>query len=270
MGGYLNSCIRRCYQLVVPYLIWSVLAFLLRGDYTVENLFNIAYMPDNYFWFLWVLFGICVLFSGARTLSARLNVNEMVFILISCVVLLALMVMLEIRVFGFQFLSYYFLFYTAGYCIHKYEASLLRFRRPGYIIGLLCLWLILAWEWTMHGLPGWMPAIPHVPASLLQYIYRGFTALTAVIVLLLTAPYITDGKNGIIRAICFLGDVSLGLYVIHLTIIGYISRAVDSVADFGSAANVILIFIITSILSIITVRLLRNYRHTARWFLGKI
>ena len=195
--GYLSSCKRRGLQLLVPYFAWSVLQFARSGEYTLQKLSKMILYPDAYFWFLWVLFWICVLFNFAQYIAKRFNMHEMITIGSLCVMLLGVMVIAEFRLFGFQFLAYYFLFYTLGYCLHKYEAtSLIQALRSRYaLIILTALWAFLAWGWTMHGLPSWMPAIPHVPSSLLQYAYRGFTALVAIVVLIGVAPKMLNGTE---------------------------------------------------------------------------
>lgn len=226
-------------------------------------------MPDSYFWFLWVLFGICIIFSGAKILSSRLNINESLTILILCAVLLGVMVLVDLRVFGFQFLAYYFLFYTLGYMLHKYEYLFLRLRHPAILFLMFALWCVLAWSWTMHGLPSWMPNIPYIPESLLQYAYRGFTALLAVVILLITAPIILNGNNKFNKLLCVVGNVSLGIYVIHLAIIGYIKDGFHFL-NRSATENIVLIFISALILSLLIVTFLRKNKLTARYLLGKL
>jgi len=210
-----------------------------------------------------------VIFSGAQTFSSKLKINESGVILILCTLLLGIMVLLDLRVFGFQFLAYYFLFYTLGYMLHKHESQLARLHHPAVLFLLFCLWLVLAWGWTMHGLPSWMPSIPYIPTSLLQYAYRGFTALLAVVILLSTAPIILNGTGKLNRAICVIGNVSLGIYVVHLTIIGYIKDGIHIFSG-NTQVNVALIFIAALILSFIIVTILRKNKLTARYLLGKI
>ena len=118
--GYLINCKRRGLQLLVPYFAWSFMSFALSGDYTLQNLFKMILYPDAYFWFLWVLFWICVLFNLAQHVARRIKLHEMVTVGGLCVLLLGVMVVAEFRMFGFQFIAYYFLFYTLGYCLHKY------------------------------------------------------------------------------------------------------------------------------------------------------
>lgn len=247
--------------------------FLISGDYSIEHLIKIVIRPDAYFWFLWVLFWICVIFNLAQLVASKLKVNEMVLILGTCLLLFGLMVVMEIRVLGFQFLAYYFLFYTLGYCLHKYEVStIVKTTRTTYVmIGLALLWALLAWGWTMHGLPSWVPPIPHVPSTLLQYAYRGFTALVAIVVLIGAAPKALNGTDKLNQMICTLGVVSLGLYVVHLSIMGYVVTAVQSVLpSIGNWTCVALAFVVALAISYLVVWLLSTNKHTARIFLGKI
>lgn len=271
--GYLNVCKRRSFQLLVPFLVWSLMRFLLSGDYSIDHLIKIVIRPDAYFGFLWVLFLICVIFNLAQLVASRLKVNEMILILGTCIILLGVMVVMEIRVFGFQFLAYYFLFYTLGFSLHKYESSplLKGVNKPYVMIVLTLLWAFLAWGWTMHGLPSWMPAIPYMPSSLLQYAYRGFTALVAIVLLMGVAPKVLNSTSRLNKMICMLGVVSLGLYVVHLSIMGYVVTAVQSVVpSIRNWTCVALSFVIALAISYLVVWLLSKNKHTARIFLGKL
>lgn len=249
------------------------MSFALSGDYTLQKLSKMILYPDSYFWFLWLLFWICVLFNLAQYVARRLNQHEMVTISGLCVLLLGVMVVAEFRMFGFQFLAYYFLFYTLSYCMHKYEAtSLIQALRSRYaLIIMTALWVFLAWGWTMHGLPSWMPAIPHVPTSLLQYAYRGFTALLAIIVLIGVAPLLLNGKGKVNKFVSGVGVVSLGMYTGHIFLLGHIRDLLMSCypeADIWVAT--IGISIVGFILSYLLVRILEKNSLTSMVMLGKI
>lgn len=186
-----------------------------------------------------------------------------------CLSLFGVMVAFEIRVFGFQFLSYYFIFYTLGYCIHRY--SWLQVSNKMYIAVLFIIWAILAWYWNMHSLPSWMPVIPHVPSTLMQYAYRGLTAAIAILVIFGFAPNSLNGTNITNLIIKELGTVSLGLYVCHLTIIGYVVEVIRyCFPHINNSIIIILNFIISTIISVIVVDLLKRNKITAKLFLGKI
>lgn len=45
--SYIGTCSRRCSQLIIPYLVWSLLVFLLRGQYSINCFLNIVYMSDS-------------------------------------------------------------------------------------------------------------------------------------------------------------------------------------------------------------------------------
>ena len=245
----------------------------MKGEYTLQSAGEMLLYPDRSFWFLWVLFWICVIFNLALLIASKLKVNEMVLILGTCLLLFGVMVVMEIRVLGFQFLAYYFLFYTFGYCLHKYEATkLLKVLSKSYVmIALTALWAFLAWGWTMHGLPSWMPAIPHVPSALLQYAYRGLTALVAIVVLIGLAPKLLNGGDKMNQKICTLGVVSLGLYVVHLSLIGYIVDGTQSIMpNISTWACVAIAFVVALTISYLVVWLLNKNKYTARIFLGKI
>lgn len=272
-GDYMRGCKRRTQQLLLPYLAWTLISYLLKGDYSLAAVYNKLMFPDTSFWFLWVLFWICVIFNLAQLVASKLKVNEMVLILGTCLLLFGLMVVMEIRVLGFQFLAYYFLFYTLGYCLHKFETSaIVKETRNTYVIVVLTLlWAFLAWGWSMHGLPSWMPAIPQVPSSLLQYAYRGFTALVAIVVLIGVAPKMLNGTSKMNQMICSLGVISLGLYVVHLSLIGHIAKGFLAVnPDVSTWHRVAIAFVVALVVSFFIVLLLNKNKHTARIFLGKI
>lgn len=272
-GGYLSYCKRRSCQLLVPYLVWTIVAFLIKGEYTLSAISGMLLYPDRSFWFLWVLFWICVIFNLAQQIASRLKVNEMIMILGTCFLLFGVMVVMEIRVLGFQFLAYYFLFYTLGYCLHKYEETpLLKGMLKPYVLAALAgLWAFLAWGWTMHGLPSWMPAIPHVPSTLLQHAYRGFTAFVAIVVLLGSSPKLLNSTDTLNQMICTLGVVSLGLYVVHLSLMGYIVDGVQLIMpNIRTWTCVATTFVVALTISYLIVWLLNKNKYTSRIFLGKI
>ena len=74
---------------------------------------------------------------GCQWVADKLKIDELLSIGLSAIALFGLMVVFEIRLFGFQFLSYYFLFYTLGYCIHRF--SWLQIKNNVLVLGLFIL-----------------------------------------------------------------------------------------------------------------------------------
>lgn len=205
---------------------------------------------------------------SAQWIASRLNIDELLPNIAICVVLLGIMVGVEFRMFGFQFLAYYFVFYLFGYCLHRYSA----FRLKSVWIGafFVAVWAILAWFWNMHQLPCWLQGVPYVPKALLQYAYRGATAMIAVFVILSYGERLLSGSGMMNMALRWVGTVSLGLYVCHLTIIGKLNDLLQWLCGLGCVANVILLFLVALFASIAIVGLLTTSKLTSRLFLGKL
>ncbi len=172
----------------------------------------------------------------------------------------------EVRIFGLQFITYYYLFYTLGYIIHRFDV--LQYINIVIVAVLFFIWIFMAWNWNMHSLPGWMPRISIIPISIIQYFYRGLTAVCAIIFLLYISERWFDCKNIINNFVTWTGKVSLGIYVLHLIFLGFVTEFF-LLLKFGVATNIVLSAVIAYLVSIICVRLLTKYNVTEKYLLGK-
>ena len=267
-SSYLKSCIRRAHQLLIPYICWSLISCVL-GGLTLKRLSYIILSPDTYFWFLWVLFWICCLFVLAQRIADWLKIDEFIPIALVGLLLIILMVFLDLRIFGYQFLAYYFLFYVLGYCIHRFK--FLKLKRSVVLALFAVLWGAMAWFWNMHKLPTWISPTSYIPDFILQYIYRGVTAVLAVLVLFGLAPRLLNANTRVNIWFTKLGAFSLGIYVSHLIIINYIYDFVQLFIPCPPVwCTIGIISILTFILSFLIVKILVRTRWTARVLLGKI
>lgn len=181
---------------------------------------------------------------------------------------MGIMVGLNLRVFGFQFLAYYYLFYFLGYAMRRFNKLQLTNKPSMICLGLL--WAVLAWFWNMHELPAWMPRIPHCPTSLLQYAYRGVTAMLAVLVIVGAARKVLDSSGRFNKFIQEVGILSLGIYTCHLTLMYYIVKSLRFIVPSNSEKILIILgFTLCGFLSWVIVNLLKKNKMTARFFLGK-
>lgn len=268
-GGGKSLCSRRFLQLMMPYVAWSATKYGISGDYTLIRVVKMVLYPDTSFWFLWVLFFINLIFIFSQWLASRLNIDELVVIALSSLLLLGIMVGMEFRMFGFQFIAYYFVFYTMGNCIHRFPRLQIG---NGVVLGLLFIcWTLLAWSWNMHELPMWILAIPHIPSSLLQYAYRGVTALLAILFLLGMAPKFLNAACRLNGFLCEIGKVSLGYYTCHITINGWVVCGVRKILPTGSDAVIVgLSFVLCLFLTFCIVEGLKKNKITAKVLLGKL
>lgn len=249
----LNIVKRRAIELLLPFFVWTVLVHISDTNF-LKSIYNIFLHPDISFWFLWVLFFIIFLFYLADLLSDFLKIKKEYVIISFCVLLTSLMIVFDIRLFGFQFIAYYFLYYSLGYYLRKNSE---KFNiNSGGVIGLLfIIWFGLASFWHMHELPFFLKKIKIIPSALMQYSYRIIVATLAIILLIsfFRKYIITD--NIINNNLAYLGRLTLGIYVIHLSIpyekiIGEFSFLYE---------NVIVFFLIRLASSIIIIKIINSF-----------
>lgn len=266
-GGYFHFVVRRFCQLMVPYFVWSLFSWIV-GLRNLQALQFIIVDPDKYFWFLWVLFWISCIFILAQWLSDKLKIDVLLPGGLFCIFLIGIMVLFDIRDFGFQFISYYFIFYMLGYCIHRFPLILVS--NKFVLILLVITWLIFAWWWNMHTLPIWFTFNSILPATLLQYIYRGFTAVVGIVVLMSLSPKCLNDTN---KINCFLkeyGAISLGIYVVHIIIMYRIVMLVNYL--FPAVPDlflILIVFVLNSLSSLLIVKMLLKNKWIARLAFGK-
>ncbi|MFR7678991.1 MAG: acyltransferase family protein [Bacteroides thetaiotaomicron] len=223
ISGFVNyksktgCCKRRYYQLFIPFVLWLLIYWRTKGG-DFATLANIFFRPDGYLWFLWVLFVISLLFVNAIWISKKLRVKLEYVVFFLCLLLIGIMIVTDFRLFGYQFIAYYFLFYAIGYFANRYKEYLVS--NNWYLISLFCIWMILASFWSMHDLPFFLSNIPFIPASLLQYGYRFITAFVAIIFLLsFGTKYLNSDKNQ--RMIVCCGNMSLGFTFMSIYHVSY-------------------------------------------------
>lgn len=268
-GGILTLCKRRTLQLLVPYLLWSLFKCAFLRGHTIEGFVNIALKPDGYFWFLWVLWIITITFNVGDSISQKLKLKQELIIGTIALILVGIMVLLNFRMFGFQFIAYYFMFYTFGYYCNKYR-NLLTSNKPVWMV-LFLLWLVMGSFWNMHELPFFLKGIPFVPSALLQYAYRFATAFVAIYLLFSSAPMLLKARNKVNEKIAHLGQISLGIYVVHLTLIIPMSPwLAKQLPNVPMPIVIILSFVTALIISITIVELLSKNKYTSRYLLGKL
>jgi len=267
----INYCLsliyRRFQQLIVPFILWSIMLMVINHSLSLNKATSLMLYPDGGLWFLWVLFIINVFFILGSWMAECLKINEDYFIIGIGLLLAGIMVAFDFRLFGFQFIAYYFLFYSLGYFLNKYNNRLVT-KNKVVIIILSLIWLVLAWFWNMHELPGFLNAIP-LPHTLMQYFYRFITAAIAIYVLVAISPLLLNKENVFNQPFVRLGTISLGIYTTHYILIG---KIVGLCSSWGLNDVFIIIssFIIALLGSWLIVWLLSKWKVTERLLLGKI
>ena len=133
---------------------------------------------------------------------------------------------------------------------------------------LVIVWAFLAYFWKMHELPSFLSSIP-LPNTLMQYAYRFLTGIIAVYALMCIAPQTLSNEASWNKPIVKLGQISLGIYVVHLLLIPYITQ-LSSQWISNSSLAIIVSFMIACVISLLIVSLLNKWKITARLLLGKV
>lgn len=257
---------RRFQQLIIPFLVWSLIDFVTHS-YGPKRLLTYVLYPDCMYWFLWALFFICVLFTTIDYITKKLKISIDIPIIGMCLLLAGIMVVFNIRQFGFQFIAYYFLFYVMGYFMRKYD---FRLKNKYILVGLGVVWLFLAFYWRLYTAPTFVPENSPIPSSLWMYSYRFIVATIGIIVLLSVFANMNSMFNSESKMVK-LGTYSLGSYVVQLLLIHFVIPVVKKIFVVSSDVTIVTVsFAVTTIVAILAIMLFKKNKITALLFLGKV
>lgn len=265
-NSLLSVIVRRFRQVMIPYLIWSVAMFFV--NHNVEHIYDYILYPNKSLWFLWTLFFIVVIFNCVTQFSSKIKLKEEISIPLAALLLFGvLLIVPDAKFLGVEYVAYYFLYYALGFFIHKYSDYLIV--KKWYALGILGVaWFVLGSVYSTQGLPQCIPAIPKVPVSLQYYVYRVFTAIIAIFFVFGVASLLPDGK---LRFITKCGQISLGIYAVHMVIRFPIVRLLVSLMpDIQYTPLVIITFVILLMMSVGLVLLFEKWKPTKVLLLGKL
>ena len=179
------------------------------------------------------------------------------------------MVMNDAKLFGVEYVAYYFFYYLSGYYMHNYSDRLII--KNNYIICLLgILWFALGSFYSTQGLPKELN-IPFVTHSALYMVYRMLTAIVAICFLFGLGQELFNENKGINKHVVSLGTVSLGIYAVHMVLRFRLVEGVQIlVPDLTYWPMMAITFCILLPLSYYMVRLLEKWNVTSVWLPGKL
>jgi len=267
--GGVNLCKRRSYQLLIPFLMWSLIKWGISSSHSFSSLIGLTFNNGGFYWFLWALWIITMISIGCNYVSYKFKFRqEIIYLCVVCILTLC-MIAFNIRIFGFQYIAYYFIFYSLGYFLNKNRYLL---TNNAIAIGLCFIgWFVLASYWNMHELPWFLNDILLIPASILQYMYRFTTAIIAVYILFSAFPLIFKNKRKMLDGIIYLGLYSLAIYGLQGVLIYYVCDFVIRSNIFHSSLSQILgSFVVTTILCALLVNIGNRNAYSARLLFGKL
>lgn len=106
----LTRILHRFMQLMIPYLAWGLISACV-----ARFSWDLFLHPDRAgLWFLWALFFIYAIQVIVEFVSKKIGVKSEILSVAVAIVLSAIMIVLKIKLFGFQFIAWYYLFFVWG------------------------------------------------------------------------------------------------------------------------------------------------------------
>jgi len=244
LGGYLSQgkmgfgwLFKRAWMLLVPFFVWQAIRYYSWIDFDGtlwENLWKAAKYPQNGLWFLYLLF----------TCSLVLFVCRGKWWLM----LIALILINQVDAPHFQYVgiratAWWFIFVGAGYLVAKHKDWFVGDTKWLFRIGLVVYPILFALTWDYNELK--FPAFTN--GDMMFSTYRMIMAFLGILWAFSLAHVLLKIKY-FGRLTCWLGTLTLGIYVSHWVFIkfgfgdGYVSAlSAAFMSLFGSAIMVYLI-----------------------------
>ena len=165
---------KRFRQLIIPFLAWVAVSCCVHLDPTLF-LAKVVH-PDSGLWFLWTLFFIVLLMWLCNWIVTCLKVKIEYVVCFFSLLMMGIMVALKFKLFGFQFIAWYFPFYAIGFFGRKYQYL---WEKRGRVDSLWfsALFLCMAYWWMRKDPPLFMPPSSHV---VYNYVYKFMVAGVAI------------------------------------------------------------------------------------------
>lgn len=272
-GGNLNACLsaisRRFWQIMWPFLVWSGIMFLC--VHNVNHYYDYILYPQNSYWFLWGLFFIVCIFNIVDLIADATKLKQEWIVSVVTMGLIGIQLVLpDAKFFGYEYISYYFLYYVLGYYLRKYNQVVPEKKWLLAALAVVCFGLGLFWKPLpeVSVLVSW---IPFIPGSLLNIGYRIVTAFLFVLLMIGAGSKMKVGNNIIWKWLMDMGQISLGIYAVHMILRGWLKHLADFVLPNAPEWCVMCLhYVLLVSASYLIVKLLNKWQVTARWLFGKV
>lgn len=256
---------RRAWQLLLPFMAWAIVKSLLLGD--ISYVKTIILYPDRGLWFLHALFFIVITLTICDKLSLKTKMSLITIIIVVSLLLSLLVLGLNFKLFGLQFVAFHFPFFCAGFFIRKY--NLIEKMNVIYGIVFMALFLVLAyWDCSSFS-----PTFLSIESKgiVSHLVFRSYQYLVAFISIPAWLYLLKNTKCGRRKSLLTkfgtqtlaLYAISLSLQVIHLKIVYPIINGMPYYVE------VIFLFVSLMIISYCLDMLLSKNKYMSFVFLGK-
>ncbi|MDY2627195.1 MAG: acyltransferase family protein [Lachnospiraceae bacterium] len=262
---------KRMLTLLLPWLSWSVIAYLLLcRDPVFSYIRYAAYKMEVAFWFLFSLWSIEMIYSVSRFLSGKIFYKvkrnilvNLIFYGVGCLVLLFIGLWQGITFMAIKYTLYYSIFFWFGIFAGKYRNSGLwdnsaRIREIVFALNII-LYAVLIAHFN----------IIRMPDSPLNIVIRAMISISACWIALEIIDRI-DLKDNIAAAFFqWVGTQSLELYVVHYFVVRLLDTSGYSVTIVDGFGFAIVYFVIVILISFAVIWILKKSRILSLVLFGK-
>lgn len=255
-----NKIISKAKQLLVPYVLWTVLMVFLYDNVSLQG----AFIDESSLWFLWVLFIINLIYYVITILINKFK-NKFALetmLMLVWLILVVLSNVLNIKVFSLPLIAWHFMFFCVGLIIKKHKIQM---NNMCIIILLLIIWIVGAIICKEDFCQNICNGLPSGITHLVYLITKYTVAITAIFTLLsLFRIYL----NCRISILTYLGSITMGLYTFSVSVEGLIFKEIVSCVS-NKYIAIALCFVLISCLSVMANKLLESSKLTRVLCLGK-
>lgn len=284
-----DGIIRRAYQLLPPFFFCSLFASIIfSGKYEIDTLINLFKRPEGGLWFLYVLFLISTYFTTVRLIIQKwfINKNKIQYyktekcqssiIAITGLLFFVTCSFLALwfrnnpdiqQDYGTTLMAQHSIFYFTGMISKVYSEKIIYIIKKYWFV-FMFLWIILASFWEF----GHKPSFIENPNLITEMSYYYLTAFAGIFMMFsLCFKLVNQDSNGIILSfLTYLGTITLGIYAIHLSFVIILVSDIISHLNLNYWISVFAVFFITSLCSIVLVKIIDRGVLAPQLLLGKI
>ena len=252
----------RATTLLLPFVTWwlllSVWQSLTGGPDFASSASMLLRSPDTGLWFLWVLFAVTLL--AAATLKVARTLPDAASLAVAAVLLLAI----RVPLFGIEMIGWYFPFFAAGLLLAQRFADddrgSPRLSRTLWLLAIL-IWFVLALGWRRVGLVSPVDALLTAQGLIPRLVDVGYRYATAAAGIAASVAFIRllAAARGPYRALQYLGQNTLEIYVAHSLFLGPFARAGLMWAPFAAVVAIAASLLLANLLKRVSVLRLALY-----------
>jgi fucose 4-O-acetylase-like acetyltransferase len=247
-------------RLIPPFLIWSFIITPALWNFDAQKLIDKVLYPDRGLWFLWVLFVLNVIFVSLSKVAEKIRFNQSLILMAGAVALFGVYLVTNFRYFGFQFIAWYFMFFTCGFLFHCYQPFFTRYWKYIFAVSAV-IFPILAWNWQMKDMPVLFGF--SLQSSLWLYGFKFISAIFGIPFFI----YLFQLANNKLNFLNGLGKNTIGIYAIHFLLLNWIVKPIYN--TIGALIPYIFLIVMTALVILICNILIYWIRKvmTLKWLL---